>query len=271
MEICLWRIAKLLIYICLQLSSHPACQPNNVIVTFYTAIQLSHLTKTCSVSLRFAYSPLIELKLVLLEFKNYRVKNYEGTTYALLTNSVSIPSKILHICGGVKTLFIPYRYYLGSQKEKYYYEKDISHRSLILSYSSFFVPNVINQYDMVILPPGLTHEERNYYKDFKKLWEILFNLYSPVVELNKEGRLIPLTTIKDDLKSILYSLCNSQVICEKRKSIFSKKGQTSSHLRNTGEEVGEIMDDLLFGWIIALIQTDLPFYLKFYVSFLCPR
>ena len=253
----------------LPMPSKPSSIPTeNVIVTFYTAIQLRHFSNNYSnISLRFDYSPLVELNLEVLEFKNYKVKKYKGITYALLYNSVCIPSKILDICGSHKSFIIPYRYYLDGRKEKFCSEKGVSYRSIVLSNSSFFVPNVINKYDTIILPPSLTLEEKNDYKDFKILWKILFNLYSPELDLSKEGRLLPFSTIKNELVTVLHSLCYSHVICKTRKYILSKKQYICSHLYNTEEEVNEIMRELLLDWIIASVE-NLPFRLKFYLSFL---
>ena len=257
----------------IDLPMSPAIKPSsipadNVIVTFSTAIRLSH-TKTSIISLRFCYSPLEELNLEFFEFKVYTVRQYEGTTYALLNNSVSIPSKLLHIAGGARTLIIPYGYYIDGQKEKYYSNTGISYRCLVLSHSNFFAPNVINQYDMLILPPGLSPGELDYYKDYNKLLEILFHLYSPNLELSKEGKLVPFNTIKDELRTVLHSLCYSDFISKTRKYILSKKEYICSNFYNKEEEVRELMRDLLISWIIALVQTDLPFHLKFYLTFLC--
>ena len=243
---------------------------SEVIVTFYTAVQLSQISRDCSsMKMQFQYDPLKKLKLEQLEFKSYKVRSYEGTKYALLTNSVCIPSQILDNCGANGTIIIPYSYYIGNEKEKYYSDKAISNRCLVLSYSNFFAPNLLSKYDMLILPSGLTQEERNYYKDLKRLLGIVFSLYNPIVESSDKGRQLPLTRIKSELQIILHSLCSSHVICKIKKYFLSKEEHICTYL-TTKEELNEILRDLLFGWIITLVQTDLPFHLKFYLSFLCP-
>ena len=253
-------------------SLKPSCPPtDNIVVTFYTAVQLSHLVNIGSnITLQFQFSPLADLQLGLLEFKSYKVRSYEDNKYALLSNSVSIPSKILDNSGANKTIIIPYSYYIGNEKEKYYSDKGISNRCLVLSYSNFYLPNLLSKYDMLILPSGLTQEERNYFKDFKKLWKIIFHLHCPELKLSKEDRLLPFATIKGELQTILHSLCSSHVICKKRKYIFSKDEYFCTYLYETEEEVTKISRYILVSWIIALVHIGLHFHLKFYLSFLCP-
>ena len=255
----------------------PALNPSslptdNVIVTFYTAVQLSHYRTACSsLSLRFRYKPLIELGIELLEFKSYQVKEYEGTTYALSTNSVSIPSQILDNFGKENTINIPYRYFLDNEREEHYLDKAISSRIITLSYTNFFAPNVIHKYDMLILPPGLTQEELNNHKDLKKLFKITFYLYSPNVELAEEDKPLSFTRTKYDLEAVLWSLCNSYLIFKTKRSIFHpKKKYFPSYFWDTQEESNEIIRDLLLSWIITIVHADLPFHSKFYLSFLCP-
>ena len=249
-------------------SSPPA---DNVIVTFYTAVQLSYITRdNTEIKLQFQCDALKKLKLEQLEFKSYKGRNYEGTKYALLSNSVNIPSQILDSSTPNKTTIIPYSYYIGNEKEKYYSDKGISNRCLVLSHSNFFVPNLLSKYDMLILPSGLTQEERNQYKDLKKRFGIVFSLYNPIVESSDKGRLLPFVKIENELQIILHSLCSSHVICKKRKHIFSKDEYFCTYLYETEEELNEIIRDLLFGWIIAFVHIDLPFHFKFYLSFLCP-
>ena len=252
-------------------SFKPSCPPaDNVIVTFYIAIQLSHIRRNNSdMKLQFHYDPLKKLKLELLDFKTHKVRNYEGTKYALLTKSVCIPSQILDNSDANGTIIIPYSYYIKNEKEKYYSDKAISNRCLVLSYSNFFAPNLLSKYDMLILPSGLTQEERCYYKDLKRLLGIVFSLYNPIVESSGESRQLPLTRIKSELQIILHSLCSSHIICKIKKYFLSKEEHICTYL-TTEEELNEIMRDLLFGWIIALVRTHLPFHLKFYLSFLCP-
>ena len=252
----------------LKQSSPPA---DNVIVTFYTAVQLSYITRdNTEIKLQFQCDALKKLKLEQLEFKSYKGRKYEGTKYALLTNSVNIPSQILDSSAGNKTIIIPYSYYIGNEKEKYYSDKGISNRCLVLSYSNFFPPNLLSKYDMLILPSGLTQEERNYYKDLKRLLGTVFSLYCLTVMYTDERRLLPLTRIKSELKTILHSLCSSHVICKVKKYFLYKEEYICTHLYNTEEELNEMMRDMLFSWIIALVPTHHPFHLKFYLSFLCP-
>ena len=242
---------------------------DNVIVTLYTVIRLSHLVNNgLNITLQFQFSPLADLQLGLLEFKSYKVRSYEDNKYALLSNSVSIPSKILDNSGANKTIIIPYSYYIGNEKEKYYSNKALTYRCLVLSFSNFFAPNVLNKYDMLILPSGLTQEERYYYKDLQRLLGIVFSLYNPIVECSDKGRLLPFVKIKNELQIFLHSLCSSHVICKIKKYFLSKEEYICTYL-TTKEEVNIIMRDLLFGWIITLVQSDLPFHLKFYLSFLC--
>ena len=252
--------------------SHSGPPTDEVIVTFFAAIQRSHIINhKYAMSLQFHYSPLVELKLELLEFKSHEDRRYDGTTYTLLTNSVKIPSKILDIVGRGKSIIIPYTYYIGNQKETHYSNKAICFRSLVVNHSNFYAPNVINKYDTIILPPGLfTREEQRDRKDLKKLMGLSFNLFIPELQLSQEGELFPsFAIIKDELQTVLRSLCESRVITV-RKPIFSKREYITSYLYNTKEERDEVRRDLLMSWIIALVHSDLPFHLKFYLSFLCP-
>ena len=130
--------------------SHSGPPTDEVIVTFFAAIQRSHIINhKYAMSLQFHYSPLVELKLELLEFKSHAERRYDGTTYTLLTNSVKLPMKILDIVGRDQSIIIPYTYYIGNEKETHYSNKAICFRSLVVSHSNFYAPNVINKYDTI--------------------------------------------------------------------------------------------------------------------------
>ena len=239
---------------------------NKIIVTFHTAILLSHSKSADSrISIRFDNSHLMQFIDRSLELKPFEQKEYGGNAYALLRNSINIPLTILKTCGvkNDESMIIPYKYILNGQEEVLCSNQGATHRALILHSSNFSLPNLINKYDMLILPPDLTSKEKYLYSDIKLSLETVFTLYSPNLVLSKEGRLLPFKTIKDDLETVLYSLCNS-LVCKASKPTKMKHFSIYS----TKEEVGVIMYKLLLNWIHTAIQTDLPFHIKFYLSFL---
>ena len=246
---------------------HCSLQTDNVIVTFYTAILLRHFKSARpNMSVRFENSHLMESLVGSLDVNVFQQKDYENNTYALLRNSINIPLKILRNSGvkGDETLVIPYRYLLNGLEEKLCSEKGATHRALLLHSSNFYSPNFIDKYDMLILPPDLANEDQHFYHDVKLSWKIIFNLYSPNLSLSKEGKLLPFNRIKEDSEAILHSLCYS-FVC-KQPSIFAKMEHYNYH--DMKEDVSFIMYKLLLNWIETAIQTDLPFHIKFYLSFL---
>ena len=159
---------------------------DNVIVTFYTAILLTHMrAASTTVSLRFKHSLPGDLSKD-LDFKKFIFKNYQGDTYALLENSINIPITILDPGGRKNTLIIPYNYILDGQEERFYSDKGVTCRTLLLNSYTFSVPNLIAQYDMIILPSNLPADQQ---RDFKTLWRITFHLYSPVTEILRDNKL----------------------------------------------------------------------------------
>ena len=256
----------------LDLPISPAHKPSNkptdkVIVTFYTAILLSHFQSAHShISIRFDNYSQVDLIEDSFELKYNTHKEYESNNYALLSYTVHIPSKTLNSCKSDENLIIPYRYYLNGQEEILCSKKGATHRALLLHSSNFFVPNLIEKYDMLILPPDLALEDQYLYNDFKLSWKIIFNLYSPNLKLSKKGKLL-FTNIKANLETILHTLCYSFVCKASKFSSFTKMKHFHNH--NTNEEVCELMCELSWNWISTAIQTDLPFHLKFYLSFLC--
>ena len=238
---------------------------NKIRVTFYTAILLSHFKSARSrISIRFDNSHLMQFIDRFLDLECSELKEHESNVYALLRNSINIPFKILKTCGvkNDENMIIPYRYILNGQEEVLCSNQGATHRALLLHFSNFFPPNLINKYDMLILPPDLTSEEKYLYSDVKLSLETVFNLYSPNLVLSKEGRLLPFKTIKDDLETVLYSLYYS-LVCKASK--FTK--MKHFHIYST-KEVGNIMSKQLLNWINTALQTDFPFHIKFYLSFL---
>ena len=238
---------------------------DKVMVTFHTAILLSQFTSVHSrISIRFDNSHLMQSIDGSLELECFEQKDYNSNFYALLRNSINITFEVLKICGvkSDKKLIIPYRYILNGQEEVLCSNQGATHRALLLHSSNFSLPNLIDKYDMLILPSDLALEDKYLYSDVKLSLEIVFNLYSPNLVLSKEGKLLPFKTIKENLETVLYSLCNS-LVCKTSK--FTK--MKHFHIYNTNE-VGDIMCKLLLNWISTAIRTDLPFHIKFYLSFL---
>ena len=243
----------------------PNLSTDNVIVTFHTAILLSHFKSADSrISIRFDNSHLMQFIDSSLDLKCFEQKEYNSNAYALLRNSVNIPFNILKICGvkNDESMIIPHKYILNGQEEVLCSNQGATHRALLLHSSNFSPPNLMDKYDMLILPPDLTSEDKYLYSDIKLSLEIIFNLYSPNLVVSKNGRLLPFITIKEDLETLLYSLCYS-LVCKASKLTKMKH----FNIYNT-KEVGDIMCKLLLNWISTAIQTDLPFHIKFYLSFL---
>ena len=239
---------------------------DNVIVTFYTAILLTHLKAASSnISLRFKHSLPGDLSKD-LDFSSFIiVKNYQGDTYALLRNSISIPITILDPGGVKNTLIIPYNYILDDQEERIYSDKGVTSRTLLLNSSNFSVPNLISQYDMVILPANLPADQQ---RDFKTLWRITFHLYNPVTEILHDNKLTKsFSEIQSRVGNILFSLCYAYMICKTSKLILLTK-KSYIHLFDSEEEVNTFMRDLLLEWIDSIVDSDFPFHFKFYLSFL---
>ena len=238
---------------------------NKIRVTFHTAILLNHFKSAYSrISIRFDNSHLMQFIDSSLELQCSELKEYESNAYALLRNSINIPFNILKICGvkNDENMMIPYRYILNGQEEIMCSNQGATHRALLLHSSNFSPPNLIDKYDMLILPPDLPHKDKYLYSYIKLSLEIIFSLYSPNLVLSKEGILLPFRTIREDLESILYSLYYS-LVCKASK--FTK--MKHFHIYNP-KEVDGIMCKLLLNWICTAIQTDLPFHIKFYLSFL---
>ena len=245
-------------------SSAPVNPTNNVIVTFYTAILLTHLKAASSrISLRFRQSLPGDLSRD-LDFNKFIVKTYQGSTYALLENSINIPISILDPGGRKNTLVVPYKYLLDGQEEMFYSDKGIVCRTLLLNCYNFSLPNIITQYDMIILPANLPTDQQ---RDFKTLWRVTFHLYSPVTEILRDNKLIiSFSEIRSQVTHILISLCYAYMSCKTSKLLVTKT--TYVHLFDSEENVNSFMRDLLLEWIDSIVDSDFPFHLKFYLSFL---
>ena len=254
----------------LEFPSSPTHKPTNlrankIRVTFHTAILLNHFKSAHSrISIRFDNSHLMQFIDGSSDLKYFGQKEYNSNAYALLSNSINISIEILKTCGikDNEYLIIPYKYILNGQEEILCSNQGATHRALLLHSSNFSSLNLMDKYDMLILPPDLTHKEKCLYSDIKLSLETVFNLYSPNLGLSKEGILLPFKTIKEDLETLLYSLCYS-LVCKASK--FTK--MKHFHIYNP-KEVGNIMCKLLLNWISTAIVTDLPFHIKFYLSFL---
>ena len=245
--------------------SAPLNPINNVVVTFYTAILLTHYKSASSViSLRFRDSLPGDLSKD-LNFKLSIVKNYQGDTYALLENSIDFPISILDLGGRKNTLIIPYNYLLDGQEERFYSDKGVACRTLLLNSYNFSLSNIITQYDMIISPANLPVDQQ---RDFKTLWKMTFHLYNPVTEILRDNKLVlPFSEIQSQVTNILYSLCYAYMICKTSK-LFVLTKTTYIHLFDSEEEVNSFMRDLLLEWIDSIVDSDFPFLLKFCLSFL---
>ena len=249
----------------------PTSQPvsitvtENVIVVFHTAILLTHFKAASSISLRFKHQFPKELNINIINLKEFKRRDYRGDTYILLENSISIPIAILDSSGRKSTLIMPYKYFLNDQEESFYLQKGVTHRTLLLNRFKFQLPNVINQYDMIITPENLpAHQQR----DFKTLWRVTFHLYSPVTEIFHDNKLIlKFSEIKSQVADILFSLCYAYMICKSTKYILLTKVKYIN-LYDSEEEVHSFMRDLLLEWIDSIVDSNFPFLLKFYLSFL---
>ena len=87
---------------------------------------------------------------------------------------------------------------------------------------NFVIPNVIDQYDMIITPENLPADQQ---KDFKELWRVTFHLYSPVTEILHDNKLTSsFSEIQSQVGIILFSLCYAYMICKSSKLIlFTRK------------------------------------------------
>ena len=237
----------------------------NVNVIFHTAILLTHFKAASSISLRFKHQFPKELNINIINLKEFKRRDYRGDTYILLENSISIPIAILDSSGRKSTLIMPYKYFLNDQEESFYLQKGVTHRTLLLNRFKFQLPNVINQYDIIITPGNLpAHQQR----DFKTLWRVTFHLYSPVTEIFHDNKLIlKFSEIKSQVADILFSLCYAYMICKSTKYILLTK-VTYIYLFDSEEEVHSFMRDLLLEWIDSIVDSNFPFHLKFYLSFL---
>ena len=236
----------------------------NVIVIFHTAILLTHFKAAyTSISLRFKYQFPKELNMNFINSKGFKLGDYKGETYVLVENSINIPIAILDNCGRKSTIIIPYKYFLNDQEEKI--QKGVTHRTLLLNRFKFQLPNVINQYDMIITPENLPADQQ---RDFKELWRVTFHLYSPVTEIFCDNKLkSSFSEIQTQVGIILFSLCYAYMICKSSKLLlFTKKSYIN--LYDSEEEVITFMRDMLLEWIDSIVDSDFPFHLKFYLSFL---
>ena len=236
----------------------------NIIVIFHTAILLTHFkAASSSVSLRFKYQFPKELNMNFINSKEFKQSDYKGETYVLLENSINIPIAILDNCGRKSTIIIPYKYFLNDQEEKI--QKGVTHRTLLLNRFKFQLPNVINQYDMIITPENLPADQQ---RDFKELWRVTFHLYSPVTEILHDNKLTSsFNEIQSQVGIILFSLCYAYMICKSSKLLLFTK-ISYINLYDSEEEVITFMRDMLLEWIDSIVDSDFPFHLKFYLSFL---
>ena len=234
----------------------------NVIIIFHTAILLAHFKAASSISLRFKYQFPKELSMNIIRNLN---SDYKGETYVLLENSINIPITTLDNCDRNSTLIIPYKYFLNDQEENFYLQKGVTHRTLLLNRFKFQLPNVIDQYDMIITPENLPTDQQ---RDFKELWRVTFHLYSPVTEILHDNKLkSSFNEIQTQVGIILFSLCYAYMICKSSKLILFTK-ISYIHLFDSEEEVNTFMRDLLLEWIDSIVDSDFLFHLKFYLSFL---
>ena len=248
-----------------QLVSTTVTPTENVVVIFRTAILLTHFKAVSSISHRFKYQFPRELNVKFGDLKVFKERDYRGDTYVLLENFINIPIAILDHCGSKQTVIIPYRYFLDDQEENFYLQKGVTHRALLLNRFKFQFPNIIRQYDMIILPANLPADQQ---KDFKTLWRITFHLYNPVTEIFHDNKLVlPFSEIQSQVTNVLLSLCYAYMICKTSKLIlFTKKSHIN--LYDSEEEVITFMRGMLLEWIDSIVDSDFPFLLKFYLSFL---
>ena len=233
-----------------------------VIVTFHTAILRTHFKADYSgISLRFTHS----FQKDFIKFKEFTQNDHNGDTYILVENSIKIPIAILDSGGRDNTLIIPYKYFLNGQEENLYLEKGVTHRSIVLNSLNFLKPGKINKYDMIVSPANLPADQQ---RDFKTLWRVTFHLFSPVTEILHDNKLIrSFSEIQSRVGNILFSLCYAYMVCKSSKLIlFTKKSYI--HLFDSEEDVITFIRDLLLEWIDSIVDSDFPFHLKFYLSFL---
>ena len=233
-----------------------------VIVTFHTAILRTHFKEDYSgISLRFTHS----FQKDFIKFKEFTQNDHNGDTYILVENSIKIHIAILDSGGRDNTLIIPYKYFLNGQEENLYLEKGVTHRSLVLNSLNFFKPGKINKYDMIVSPANLPTDQQ---RDFKELWRVTFHLYSPVTEILHDNKLTSsFNEIQTQVGIILFSLCYAYMICKSSKLLLFTK-ISYINLFDSEEEVITFMRDMLLEWIDSIVDSDFPFHLKFYLSFL---
>ena len=194
-----------------------------------------------SVSLRFKYQFPKELNMNFINSKEFKQRDYKGESYVLLENSINIPIAILDNCGRKSTIIIPYKYFLNDQEENIQ-QGDTQ---------NFVIPNVINQYDMIITPENLPADQQ---KDFKELWRVTFHLYSPVTEILHDNKLTSsFSEIQSQVGIILFSLCYAYMICKSSKLLLFTK-ISYNNLYDSEEEVITFMRDMLLEWIDSIVD-----------------
>ena len=225
-------------------------------------VESKTFSKSCtSISLRFTHS----FQKDFIKFKEFKRNNYVGDEYILVENSIMIPISILDRGGRDNTLIIPYKYFLNGHEETLYLEKGVTHRSLALNSQNFVKPGKIHKYDMIVSPANLPADQQ---RDFKAMWRVTFHLYSPVTEILHDNKLVlKFSDIQFQVTEILFSLCYAYMVCKSFKLLVMTK-KTYVHLFDSEEEVNSFMRDLLLEWIDSIVNSDFPFHLKFYLSFL---
>ena len=232
----------------------------DVIVTFSSSVLKKHyLQSNGCISLRFKSSSIGEFKFERIEFKGFRQVNYEGNEFILLEETIKINKSILADMKDSEQLLISYKYYFSDSEEELYLKKGDCYRNLIIGQYNFIELNTIQKFDMVVLP----ELENEYYclKQIDTRLSIIFNIYVPG---EKRLLLLPISTIKDEVQTILFSLCNGYYTKISRKLWKKRK---NFQVYDSTEQINSVLRYIFYIWLKGLMNASLPFHSKILLSF----
>ena len=231
----------------------------DVIVTFSTAVLKKHYLQTNGcISLRFKSSSIGEFKFERIEFKGFRQVNYEGNEFILLEETIKINKSVLAGLKHSEQLLIPYKYYFSDSEEDLYLNEGDCYRNLIISQYNFIESNNILKFDMIVLPEQLENEYY-YLKQIDTRLSITFNIYVPEEKILLH---LPISTIKDEVQTILFSLCNGYY-----SKISLLKKRKNFQVYDSKEQINSIFRYILYIWLKGLMNASSPFHSKILLSF----
>ena len=229
----------------------------DVIVTFSTAVLKKHyLQSNRCISLRFKSSSIGEFKFERIEFKGFRLMNYEGIEFVLLEETVKINKSVLTGLKHSEQLLIPYKYYFFDSEEKLYLNEGDCYRNLVIDWFAFTEWNTIQKFDMIVLPNVLASEEY-YLKQIDNRLSVHFNIYSNDL-LN-----LPVRSLKNAIQTILFSLYSDYY-----SKISTVKKRKNFQVYDSKKQIYEESSKILYIWLkVLMMNTFLPFHTKILLSF----